>query len=219
MKKTLFIGLLSIASSILSAQSINFVIEDNTLFFENGDIAGRNAGLGIDNRDQLTVWAGFINDANLTSFETGIGNYNISGSVSGLNETLGSIDWISVSEGSGLFTSSRDFSLTNQGGSEFVGYMPLLLVTDATSFNNLAVGNEVGLVYSSLSSVPELGATTIGFETSNSWDMAYLGNINQAGLTFEAVSASAVVPEPSTYAAICGALMFLFVAYRRRLRK
>ncbi len=206
MKKLTNLFLLALTSAVtLNGQNVNFAIENNQLFLADGSVAGRNADNTVDNRSNLTVWAGFAQGNALTTFESALADYGTSSDAADLNTALDLITWSSVGLGSGLFINTRDFNLAGASGA--FGDSALLLVTTASSFNNLSVSDEVGLL-TSTTLVPELGTVTIGFETTSTWDTSYLGSLGSLQLQ--------AVPEPSAYAAIAGLLALAWVAVRRR---
>ncbi|MFP4203208.1 MAG: PEP-CTERM sorting domain-containing protein, partial [Opitutales bacterium] len=140
-----------------------------------------------------------------TTFDDG--NGDIDTALSTLNNTLGGVSWSDVPEADGLVANNRDYNLGTQDGPP--GSTPLLLVATSSSFNNIEAGDEVGLVSPDDFTIADFGTTSIGFEDgAEVWDTAHIGALGS--LTLEAV------PEPSTYAALVGLCVFVFVSLRRR---
>lgn len=114
--KILIASLLVLTSLAGTAQTINFAVEKNNLFFSDSSVAGRNSDNSIDNRGEINVFAGFVAGTSKTSFDQGISSYLSNGDLSGLNSTLDLISWSSVPQGAGLLANTRDFNLAGATG-------------------------------------------------------------------------------------------------------
>lgn len=103
--------------------------------------------------------------------------------------------------------SANDLPSTAKQGINFSGAGDVTFAFDASTYENLELiyvvdGQQTGLDLSQFNGVADVSFTLSGV-ANQEWD-----NVAVVGTT--------IVPEPSTYAAIAGALALGFVAYRRR---
>lgn len=216
-KLLLCLSALTLTSSVCLSQSVTFAVEKATLFFSDGELAGRSADNSVDNRSLINVFAGFVTDksafeSEATSIESLFNFGNFSQAVSDLNTSLlSSVSWVSVPQASGVIANTRDFNLSSVPASE--GQTPLLLITTSSGTGNLSLSDEFGILTNSSFTVSALGLETLSFFSSdNTWNQSVFGSLDSGANAFSLQA----VPEPSAYASLAGICALTWVMLRRR---
>ena len=205
-KNTLFLVASLIANSVvLNGADILFTNFDDQTF--QGLVITDSSGSALDSTS--TVALGYFSDESAVS----LGDFSSFQSLD--MGFFASIDTFNID---GLFYETYDAELSN----DFIDQNITLFVTNGTgdewlvAKSNLTYQADAPLFTASVNLFDDQDSITYLFGGQSGVDIDYgVGPMP----SISTASVSAVVPEPSTYAAICGALMFLFVAYRRRLRK
>ena len=200
MKKFVSLFLLLFGAVCLFGQTVNFRIEIDAV----------NAGGMILKPDTpgSTVLSATAASSDLSALSFTVSDANIFISELQALATNDIFDdpWVEVPQAAGPIAATYDWNLQRQNLT--VGNSPVLLILTAP-LESLAPGDYVGLVSSSFL-VDNLGAITVGFETTTPWNNFILGSSGSINLV------QIPVPEPSHYALFFGVLGLGFVLWRRR---
>ena len=176
-----------LSSTAAFGTSVNFTVEENFVF--DGTTA-----ITKSNGPSYTAWAIFGDLSGL----------NFSSAASFAND-LGSFSQEEISLFPLSIPVANVWSKSVDSGS--AGNTANLIIFEGT---DLASASSWGVATTSFVT-QALGSESVGFQTTNNWDFAYVGTLVE-GSSFTL----AVVPEPSTYAVLSGLCVLGFAALRRR---
>jgi hypothetical protein len=205
MKKLLSSTLLltTLSCSLSFGQSYTAVIETNSLLSSSG--ATLSFGDSI-NGSIVNVFHGVV-DAS-TDLDALFDPLVSSENFVSLNNELSNISWsaLSSSSANGVeWTTNFDESIS-------VGQKVIIAAVNAVSPSSISAGSELG-IFESVDFLSNQQNAVIGFTFDEN---AYNIIVGTAGTQSANLVGFTAVPEPSTYAALLGALALGFVVYRRR---
>ncbi len=191
------------AGGMAEASAFVTDIEIGKIFDSQGAVAARDQGRTLDNRDNLSVFLGRTGD--LAAFQAAIeefkrlygdGEGNLAQALSHLNDTLAGMTWEAVSQSSGIFDTSLnlDFHSSNSPVTGSAGDAPVLLVTTAATVDTIRAEDQIGIMASSGTTLPDMGTIALSFDApAFAWDTAMIGT-GTNDLTMMEISSAHVVP-------------------------